>query len=142
MQQQNADLDQRTKPIMRRVSQALTPWADVAVALTKAFLRYSNFMDRVSETGWLPYRAVTLKFVEDCEGNAKLLDTRLSCFYRENWDSIRGDIESRLDQYHISEEAKSTLSEALTAHGIGHYRCVSRVLFPEIEKEIRAHFFG
>lgn len=141
MLQQIAEPDQRTKPIMRRVSQALTSLVDVAAASMKAILRYSNYMDRISETGWLPNRAVTLKFVEDCKGNSKLLDTRLSCFYRENWDSIRGDIESRLDQYHISEEAKSTLCEALTAHGLGLYRCVCRVLFPEIEKEIRAHYF-
>ena len=55
--------------------------------------------------------------------------------------TIRQDIESRLSQYHISEETKETFREALSAHEIGHFRCVCCVLFPTIEREFRRHFF-
>ena len=70
-----------------------------------------------------------------------LLDERLTSFYESNWDAIHRDIEARLDQYHISEDAKATFREALSAHGAGYYRCVCRVLFPEIDREFRIHFF-
>ena len=46
-----------------------------------------------------------------------------------------------MDRYQITAETKATLREALSAHGTGHYRCVCRVLFPEIDREFRIHFF-
>ena len=62
-------------------------------------------------------------------------------FTRKIGESIRQDIESRLGQYQISEEAKATFREALSAHSNRHYRCVCRVLFPEIDRQFRIHFF-
>ena len=70
-----------------------------------------------------------------------MLERRLSTFYKDNWSDIRQDIESRLAGYHISEEAKATFREALSAHGMGYYRCVCRVLFPEIDRAFRIQFF-
>ena len=60
---------------------------------------------------------------------------------RKIGETIRQDIEMRLDRYQITVETKATLREALSAHGTGHYRCVCRVLFPEIDREFRIHFF-
>ena len=58
------------------------------------------------------------------------------------WAGIRADIESRLNDYHIDDEAKDTFRVALSAHEHGNYRCVCRVLFPEIERVIRVNLFN
>ena len=49
-------------------------------------------------------------------------------------------MESQLADYHIDDEARETFREALSAHEAGLYRCVCRVLFPEIERTIGAGF--
>ena len=41
----------------------------------------------------------------------------------------------------VDDEAKATFREALEAHEAGLYRCVGRVLFPEIERVFRAALF-
>ena len=51
-------------------------------------------------------------------------------------------MKSRLADYHIDDEARATFREALSAHEAGHYRCVCRVLFPEIERMIGAGRVG
>ena len=105
------------------------------------FARYSNFINAVKPTGWLPYHTVPMELVEEFGHDVSLLDTRLSAFYEANWDDIRQDIEIRLEHYHTSEEARVTFREALSAHDVGHFRCVCRVLFPEIDREFRRYFF-
>ena len=120
--------------VMARISQAMAPYIE-------RLAKYHKFIDSVSATGWLPYHTVSIDYVEECGDDVPLLDDRLTSFYENNWEAIRQDIETRLDRYHISEDAKATFREALSAHGAGHYRCVCRVLFPEIEREYRIHFF-
>ena len=92
--------------------------------------------------GWLPYRlAVSYQLVEECDGDRALLDRRLLEFYTENWNSIETEMGLRLKDYAICEESEATFQEALAAHREGFYRCVCRVLFPEIERVLRMHFF-
>ena len=50
---------------------------------------------------------------------------------------MRRDIETRLAEYPLDDEAKETFREALTAHGAGLYRSVCRLVFPEIERVAR-----
>ena len=123
------------------IFEAITPYVKAIEPHVQAFVRYSKFVDAVSATGWLPYHTVSIDFVEECGEDVASLERHLSKFYAENWNTIRQDIESRIDQYHISEEAKATFREALAAHDSEHYRCVCRVLFPEIDRELRRHFF-
>lgn len=107
----------------------------------EALMRHIRFVSSVEETGWLPYHTVPIDYVDESKGNTSEFETHLSNFYQENWRFIRQDIESRLGRYHISEETKSTFREALSAHEDGYYRCVCRVLFPDIEREFRIRFF-
>ena len=51
-------------------------------------------------------------------------------------------MESRLGDYHIDEEARAAFREAFAAHDAGLYRCVCRLLFPEIERMIGAGDVG
>ena len=122
---------------LARISQSLAPYIESIILDAKFFERYSKFVDSVGATGWLPYHTVPISYVEECGGNTPLLEQRLSTFYETNWNGIRQDIESRLEAYHIDEEARETFREALSAHEAGFYRCVCRVLFPEIERMIR-----
>ena len=119
---------------MAHISQAIAPYI-------KGLVRYEKFIDSVRTTGWLPYHTLSIDYVEKCAEDTALLENHISSFYKNTWNTIRQDIESRLSQYHISEETKETFREALSAHEIGHFRCVCCVLFPTIEREFRRHFF-
>ena len=63
-------------------------------------------------------------------------------YYAQNWRDVRSSIESRIHEFNIDEEAEATFREALDAHEFGLYRCVCRVLFPEIERILRVQTFG
>ena len=100
--------------------------------------RYYAFTSSVQSAGWLPYYTITPDDVEDCGADTELVDARIESFYKTHWDIIRKDIESRMDQYQISDETKATFREAIEAHDSGLYRCVIAVLFPKIEEEFEA----
>ncbi len=87
--------------------------------------------------GWLPHYTTPFEYVEQCNGDIDALKTRLSDYYRQNWQGVRKDIEARIAGYDIDGEAKATFAEALSAHEAGLYRCVCRVLLPEIERVAR-----
>ena len=132
---------QQLEAVLRPFVQSLTRLSQAIVTHIAPIAKYLNFIDSVDATGWLPYHTVSIAYVEKCGKDMPLLERRLSAFYKENWSDIRQDIESRIVGYHISEDAKATFREALSAHELGHYRCVCRVLFPEIEQGFRVHFF-
>ena len=104
----------------------------------RQIVRYFSFLRDIEAAGWLPYYTIAPDYLDDCGQDPEVIDARIDSFYKNHWASIRNDIESRMDQYHISDETKTTFREALEAHGSGLYRCVIRVLFPEIEKEFAA----
>ena len=126
---------------LQRVSQAIAPFLEAIAPYIEHLVRYNKFIDSVRPTGWLPYHTVSLDYVEECRDDVSLLEAHLTGFYKNNWEHIRQDMEMRLDRYHISEETKATFREALSAHAMGQYRCVCRVLFPEIDREFRIQFF-
>ena len=127
---------------IERVSQALAPVLEAIAPFIENFARYNKFIDLVRRTGWLPYYTVPVDYVEEYGDDIYLLESRLTDFYEKHQEHIRQDIESRLENYRITDQTKGTFREALSAHNAGHYRCVCRVLFPEIDKEFRIHFFN
>lgn len=114
--------------------QRLKKWSDANAPHLQAFCERNRMVDALNEVGWLPYHSAPFHYVEECEDNLALLDKRFSDYYRSQWSDIRDDMMSRLEDYHIDNEAKETFREALAAHEAGYYRCVCRVLFPEIKK--------
>ena len=119
---------------MAPLIEAIAPYID-------RFARYHRFIESVAATDWLPYHTILIDYVEQCGDDLSLLDARMTSFYEDNWGDIRRDMEKRLDLYDIAQETRDTFREALCAHFIGHYRCVCRVLFPQVEREFRMHSF-
>ena len=121
-------------PVLRRLNE----WSAAAAPYLQAFRKWDRAVDALNEVGWLPYRSRSkpLRLIEECGDDFVLLDERFSDYYRTRWSEIRDDMKSRLADYHIDDEARETFREALSAHESGYYRCVCRVLFPEIERMV------
>ena len=121
---------------LRQLSEVIRPVLPHLVA----FARFSRIVDAVGCTGWVPHRSVPLNKVEPLINDVTSLEKYLASYYEQHWTYIRQDISSRLHGYHVDDETRDTFREALEAHDNGHYRCVCRVLFPEIERSIRSRF--
>ncbi len=124
------------------VFQALATLAEAAAPHVQKFVRYHKIVEKFDATGWLPYHLAPVDYVENYEGDSIHLEKQISAFYVTQWLNIREDIESRLGAYHIDDEARDTFREAFSAHENENYRCVCRVLFPEIERMIRLNLFN
>ncbi len=94
--------------------------------------------DALDNVGWLPHPSVPYRLVAGCGEDLALLDRRIADYYRTRWMEIRREMESGLTEYHIDDEARKTFGEAIAGHEAGLYRCVCRLLFPEIERMIDA----
>ena len=94
------------------------------------------------EAGWLPHHSTPLDRVKQCAGDSEAVHLFLSAYYEERWPNVRRDIEDRLTGYRLDAEAKAAFREALEAHGASLYRCVCRLLFPEIERVTRRELHG
>ena len=125
---------------LRELSEAWAPYLAKCAELAPRLAEWSRTVDTLNEVGWLPYHSAPFRYVDECGDDLDLLDTRFSEYYRTHWSEIRDDMESRLEGYHIDGEARETFREALAAHEAGLYRCVCRVLFPEIERMIGTGF--
>ena len=125
---------------LRELSEAWAPHLDKWAELAPGLAEWSRTVDTLNEVGWLPYHSAPFHCINECGDDLELLDTRFSEYYRTRWSEIRDDMESRLEGYHIDDEARATFREALAAHEAGLHRCVCRVLFPEIERLVGAGF--
>lgn len=92
----------------------------------------------LDETGWLPFGYAPYHCMEQHSGDAERVDTCMSSYYLEHWPEIRRSLEKNMKSYHVDDEAKATFDEALSAHEARFYRCVCRLLFPEIERMLRS----
>jgi hypothetical protein len=125
-------------------------WDAVTQALRRSFDPFREFFDdlakdekkhkRLDDAGWLPHRTTPFDALPD-DFDAEAIDNALSSYYKERWEDVRCAFQGMLTGYDIDAEAKATFVEALEAHTLGHYRCVPRLLFPEIERVVRDEFF-
>ena len=87
---------------LQRLERLLRPFAEGLVA----FAKYDEFIVSVDATGWLLYHTVPVNWIDEFEEDTCSLENRLSDFYQTQWSAVRQDIESRLSDYHISEQSK------------------------------------
>ena len=102
----------------------------------QSFVCWSQAVDALNVTGWLPFRTVPLRYIVEHRSDSSQLDFCLSEYYTTEWNSIRHDMILHLDCCQIDDEARAAFREALIAHELELYRCVCRVLLPEIERVI------
>lgn len=109
------------------------PFAEFSRKLEK-FKRHNDLLDK---SGWLPHHSTPFELVDACGSDSDALRRRLRDFYTEHWPGVRQQIELRLVGHELDDEAKATFREALDAHESGFYRCVCRLLPPEVERVAR-----
>ncbi len=108
----------------------------------KKYFERIHIHDVLNGVGWLPHRSVPYQLVEGRGEDLARLDRLVDDYYRTQWIKIRDEMNLGLAEYHIDVEARETFGEALAAHEAGLYRCVCRLLFPEIERMIGAGRVG
>ena len=135
--EQLAEVQRQIQRSLAPVLQTLKKLAESAAPLIKTLQRWDRAAGALNKVGWLPYYSVPFHHIEECVDDLPILDSRLDNYYLTHWNEIRNDMESRLADCHIDDEAAATFCEALAAHEAGYYRCVCRVLFPEIERMIQ-----
>ena len=130
-----------TAPILEEFNRIAAAAAEAMERLQpslKKFHERKQTHDALDKVGWLPHPSVPYRLVEGCGDDLALLDGRIADYYLTRWIEIRDHMELDLATYHIDDEAMATFREALIAHESGLYRCICRLLFPEIERIIDA----
>ena len=91
----------------------------------------------LKDAGFLPHVTMPMNLIEQCADDPNELSNSIEKYYRDNWPEIHHKLMERVDAHLIDDEAKAVFREALTAHQLGHFRSVIRLLFPEIERVAR-----
>jgi hypothetical protein len=97
---------------------------------------------RLEHSGWLPHYTTPFNIIDECEDDSELLRQKIGGYYFAEWVSVRSKLTEHILQYNIDQESKETFLEALDAHEAGLFRCVCRVLFPEVERLSRIELLG
>ena len=122
---------------MKSIDPFMKAVAPVVQEVTREFAKWNVGAEELRTAGWLPHYTTPFDYVMRCGGDTNAVRRALRNHYASNWQSVRSQIEQQLSDYNLDAEAKTTFREALDAHKAGLYRCVCRVLFPEIERIIR-----
>ena len=138
-------LARRLQPLARGLqplARGLQNFMEAAAPIMREFVKWNVSSEMLSKAGWLPHYTTPFDCIAECGDDIEAIRSRLLQYYESNWQDVRLQIESRLSDYKIDAEAKATFREALDAHEAGLYRCVCRVLFPEIERVFRTEIFN
>ena len=103
--------------------------------------RHARRAQVLDEAGWLPHHSMPFARMEECAGDVDAVHELLCRHFEELWSDVCRDIEARLAEYDIDDEAKATFVEAMNAHESGFHRSVCRVLMPEIERVSRVELY-
>lgn len=136
------DIEAPLRPLLEKLEQietafdkSLGPFKELEER-GKRIARQAKSAELIDEAGWLPHYT-NVGLLRTGSGQPDEIRCELSAHYRERWSDVRDEIESHLAEYRVDDEAKSTFEEALDAHEAGLYRCVCRVLMPEVERVVR-----
>lgn len=103
-------------------------------------LNQSQIAKALDGAGWLPHYTTPFGQVEACSGDRERITEVLKEHYEGQWSTVCQTINAHLAECCLDAEARETFQEALSAHERRLYRCVCRVLFPEIEGVVRRLF--
>ena len=134
-------ISQHLEPLVKRWLHLMETAAPILLKVTSEFAKWNFSSEVLGKAGWLPHYTMPFDHIAECGKDNDAIRSRLLDYYKNNWKNVRSEIEARLSDYKIDAEAKATFREALDAHEAGLYRCVCRVLFPEIERVLRQELF-
>ena len=135
-------VSQHLEPLLLEWQHLMKTAAPVVLEVMSEFEKWNFSSEVLGKAGWLPHYTTPFGYIAECGEGDEAVRSRLLNYYDNNWQNVRSEIEARLSGYKIDSEAKATLREALDAHEAGLYRCVCRVLFPEIERVFRTELFN
>ena len=118
----------------REFQQAITP---ILPVLKQEIEVWDFSCEVLGRAGWLPHYTTPFDDLVKHGMDIETVQNVLAGYYDRNWQNVRSRIEIQLLDHKIDAEAKATFREAMDAHEAGLYRCVCRVLFPEIERVLR-----
>ena len=134
------ELSATLEPLRQTLGSLAIAAAPFVQAVARGMERWDS-ADRLLARGWVPHHTTPFDLVADCGNDDARLQASLLAYYTNHWAEVRARLETRLSSHGIDAEAKATFREALDAHEAGFYRCVIRVLFPELERVFRAALF-
>ena len=137
-----AEVSQHFQPLALGLQHLMKTVAPIVSVVWPEFVKWNFSSEILGRAGWLPHYTTPFDYLAECGEDIEVVRNRLLDYYKNNWQNVRSEIEARLSDYKIDAEAKETFREALDAHESGLYRCVCRVLFPEIERVLRAEIFN
>ena len=121
-----------------RVSAGMRALAELVLPFVAGIAYYDQIATFYESSGWLPYRTVPFQeHLREQVADKSQVHSRISRYYQESVAEILLDIEVRIQGYDIDDEAAAVMREAIKAHRAKLYRCVCRVLLPEMERVIR-----
>lgn len=109
----------------------------LAEAIVGEFSKYDFARTKLMEAGWVPHYTMPFDSLSAQDSSPDVLQKELLDHYTSEWGQIRSTIHSRVLCYAIDDDCKASFLEAICAHEIGLYRCVPRLLYPEIERLLR-----
>ena len=124
------------EPIAEGLQHLMRAVAPIALEVARTFSHLDD-SEVLSKTGWVPHYTMPFRYVAESGKDIEAIRSKVLNYYTNNWQKVRSEIQLKLSDYKIDGEAKATFCEALDAHEAGLYRCVCRVLFPEIERLLR-----
>lgn len=133
LQAQGAQIAERVNAMTRSLAAIAQPLQSSLGRMFQAWARYR----RVDDAGWLPHYTTPFDDLP-AEADRAELSAFLEAHYRDHWPAIADRFGERVNDLPVDDGAKSAFREAIVAHGQGHYRAVTRLLFPEIERVYRA----
>lgn len=130
--------EEELAPPFKALKAAMPDLARMLGSYLAPMAKQAELVGILGETGWLPFGHAPYHCMEQHGDDAERVDACMSLYYREHWREIRTSLEENLKAYHVDDEARAAFGEALSAHEVGLYRCVCRLLFPEIERMLRS----
>ena len=127
---------------LERLLVAAAPHLEAVARGVSNMMINERLRETLVATGWVYHHTTPLEMIASYWDDTETVRTMLDEHYAQNWRDVRSSIESRIHEFNTDEEAEATFREALDAHEFGLYRCVCRVLFPEIERILRVQTFG
>ena len=138
IEREQADFVESFSRIQQLIEKTRMPSLEIVTRIAQ-IERRSRILD---EAGWLCHYTMPIDIIDGSPSDTIALGRNVEQYYMDNWSSVRSIIEDRIATYSLDEEAKETFKEAIQAHEAGLFRCVCRVLFPEIERFARQELHG